>query len=63
MRPVESRIIRPLFKKGITKYYTDIHADLIYGPIGYDAISCFRSTFIEVLNTAENAAASEGVEF
>ena len=34
----------------------DIHADRIYGHIGYDVTSYFRSAFVKVRKTAENAA-------
>ena len=34
----------------------DTQADLIYSHTGYDVISYFQSAFIEVENTAENAA-------
>ena len=43
-------------QRRITKFSRDIHADLICSHSGYDVISCFRSAFIEVENTAENAA-------
>ena len=33
-----------------------IHADLIYSHAGYDVTSYFRSAFIEVRKTVENAA-------
>ena len=43
---------------------TDIQADLVYSHNGYDVTSYFRSAFIEVRKTVENAA-SDGfwVEF
>ena len=41
------------------KFYRDIHADLIYSLAGYDVISFFRSTFIEVIKTSENAASGD----
>ena len=37
-----------------------IRADLVYSNAGYDITSCFRSAFVEVRKTAENAA-SDGL--
>ena len=49
------------FEPRIIKFYTDLHADLVYSRTGYDVTSYFRSAFIEVEKTTENAAV-DGVE-
>ena len=40
----------------ITKACRDIHADVVLSHLEYDVTSCFRSAFIEVRKTTENAA-------
>ena len=40
----------------ITTFCTDIHEDQFYSLAGYDVTRYFRSSFIEVERTAENAA-------
>ena len=40
----------------ITKACIDIHADIVFSHAGFDITSCFRSAFVEVRKTAENAA-------
>ena len=49
----------------MANFHANIHANLAYGHTGYekDVISYFRSAFIEVRKTAENAARRLWVEF
>ena len=32
----------------ITKFYTDVHADLVYCCTGYNVVSYFRSAFLKI---------------
>ena len=47
-----SNISRTVWRR-ITKFFTDIHTDLVYGKTGYNVTSYFRSVFIKVRKTAE----------
>ena len=49
-----SYISRPVWPR-ISKFYMDIHTDLVFSHAKYDVTSYFQSVFIEVRKTAENA--------
>ena len=51
-----TKVMRKTGQAKFTKCCTDTHADLVYSHTGYYIISYFRSAFIEVRKTTENAA-------
>ena len=47
-RPAKESNNSATVEQRITKFYTDIRADLVYSHVGSDVVSCFRSAFREV---------------